>query len=449
MLRLRPPLLRLGLLAALAQASRAGLPAGPRAGGRPRAEGGGLPEPVAQLAPARLLLSKRWAEDGYSPEADQVGQANASARPNSGSRVPPATGASLRGGAAATSSGRMFLLFLTRRGVENPDFWQAFLAGAHESQYRALVHCKSESACLSPWANASATAAVGGRGALPVLTRVRTVPSTYCQDLVTPMVQLLRAAMVESTSARDKFVFLSESMLPVKPFSIVHETLMQDEYSDFCIRAADGWGQLKFGQRHYHLVKHSQWVVLNRAHAQAMVEQWPEVSRGQAELDWSIPVFQDRGATEYPGLGPKVWKLRRHVRICTDEWAFFGTIYGVLPIGTQAFVDDLPGFGPSRRLWTQEEAMRTHQSRCRTLVVWSVDRLHGKTADVVETILEDERTKLSCHPCTGWHPAEFMRISDRSVAALRGSDFLFARKFSAGSMTLDQFRRLILDQRAS
>merc|ERR1719424_481379 len=113
------------------------------------------------------------------------------------------------------------------------------------------------------------------------ITQVTTVPATYCRDLVSPMVQLLRSATLESSSARDKFVFGSESTLPVKPFREVYSTLTWDTNSDFCIYPTDHWVQLQLAQNLMALmVKHSQWVVLNKAHADTMVREWGLMNAG-------------------------------------------------------------------------------------------------------------------------------------------------------------------------
>merc|ERR1719375_542460 len=98
------------------------------------------------------------------------------------------------------------------------------------------------------------------------------------------MVKLLNSALSEeSASPRDKFVFLSESTLPVKPFRAVYEALTENDDSDFCVSPEDAW--LKQARSHAVLVKHSQWVVLSRAHAGTMVERW----RGD-RIMWSLKV---------------------------------------------------------------------------------------------------------------------------------------------------------------
>jgi len=130
---------------------------------------------------------------------------------------------------------RIFFLFLTMSGIKRPELWRAFFDYQPAGRWRTFVHCKHSNICSLELSLANILGA----------TQVATVPSSYCRDLVTPMVQLLQAAMLESASPRDKFVFLSESTLPVKPFAEVYNTLTYDTSSDFCIYPTNHWVELE------------------------------------------------------------------------------------------------------------------------------------------------------------------------------------------------------------
>jgi hypothetical protein len=335
-----------------------------------------------------------------------------------------------------TPEPRIFFLFLTMSGIKRPELWRAFFDYQPVGRWRTFVHCKHSNICSLELSLGNILGA----------TQVATVPSSYCRDLVTPMVQLLQAAMTESASPRDKFVFLSESTLPVKPFAEIYNALTVDTNSDFCVYPTDHWVELELAQNlHALIVKHSQWVVLNQAHAQAMVYAWPSVSAGLNGQSWSIPVYHG------PKKGP--WgKITNPAGVlplpmCIDEWAFFSTIFGAfVDKGEWSMpLDGLPGFSaPPLQLRGAAHLTTTTQGTCRTFAFWDATEFGG--SKLVSEIAQDwPYSKLSCFPrCDSTHPAEFAAISDRGVLALRRSRYLFARKFPENVMTVDQFQRIIL-----
>jgi hypothetical protein len=311
---------------------------------------------------------------------------------------------------------RIFFLFLTLSGIKRPELWQAFLNQQPAGRWRVFEHCKHTNICALELSQGNPLG----------VTQVATVPSSYCRDLVSPMVQLLQSAIMESTSPRDKFVFLSETTLPAKPFTDVYNTLTWDMNSDFCVYPTDHWVELELAQNLRALiVKHSQWVVLNQAHAHVMVQNWPGVSSGLNGQSWSIPVYHQ------PRKGP--WgKITNPAGVlplpmCIDEWAFFATIYG-------SFVDRgewnmgqdaLPGFSaPPLQLRGAAHLTSTMQGICRTFAFWDASEFGG--SNLINEIAQDwPWSKLSCFPrCDSTHPADFAALSDRGVAALRRSRYL-------------------------
>jgi len=331
---------------------------------------------------------------------------------------------------------RVFFLFLTLSGIKRPELWQAFFEGQAPNRWRVLVHCKHSNICALELSLGNMLGA----------TQVPTVPSTYCRDLVTPMVQLAQSAVAESYSPRDKFVFLSETTLPVKPFLDVYNTLTWDMNSDFCIYPTDHWVELELAQSLRALiVKHSQWVVLNQAHAQTLVNSWASVRQGMQGTSWSIPVYHE------PRKGP--WgKITNPAGVlplpmCIDEWAIFATIYGAFVDRGQWTLgqDGLPGYGaPPLQLRGNAQLSTTTQGICRTFAFWDASEFGG--SNLVNEIAQDwPWSKLSCFPrCDSTHPAEFEAVSDRGAVALRRSRYLFARKFRESVITMDQFQRIIL-----
>lgn len=419
----------------------------------PRAAGGEegareLSPSEATRAPPRLglgpgsaapsLIPAPWAED-WPP----VPKASAPVSPRSltqSSRIRGRLGRQQEGSDGARrhsnstdSSGvffepRIFFLFLTIRGIERMDIWQAFFAGMPPAKFRAMVHCKDKNACKKVFSSKNELG----------IQLVDTVPSSYCKDLVTPMVQLLKVATAESSTPNDKFLFLSQSTLPVKPFPLLYAELTADRGSDICVSPVPSWVKMRFQAfKSAFLVKHSQWVVLNREHADAMVWNWQRV-RVTDDL-WSVPIISE-------GAGHlKHAEIHGDVGICTDEWAFFSTLFGTIIDKGQAAVQHLAGFsGGSLVIHDGGHVSNRWQGVCRTFNFWRVDS-PGEQSFLDELLQDMPNTKLSCWPrCDNTHPADFVAISDRGVGVLRRSRFLFARKFQGQVMSLDQFKRIIL-----
>jgi len=331
---------------------------------------------------------------------------------------------------------RIFFLFLTMSGIERTDLWEAFFEGQDAKKSQVFVHCKHSNLCALQ---------LNLKNKMNV-KQVTSVPSKYCKDLVSPMVQLLQAAVLESRSPRDKFVFLSESTLPVKPFQDVYTTLTCYSDSDFCIYPTDHWVQLQLAQNLRALiVKHSQWVVLNQAHALTMVKKWPTVKAGFEAVAWTVPVYHK------PVKGP--WGQIANpagvtpLPMCVDEYAFFATIFGALVDDgmLQITKSGMPGYGglPLQVRGSPEVTAAT-QGICRTFAFWDASDFSAST--LIDSISKDwPHTKFSCFPqCESTHPAEFSALSDVGAGALRRSRYLFARKFPDDLPTLDQFKRIIL-----
>lgn len=353
------------------------------------------------------------------------------------------------GGKQVSEQGRVFLLFMTVSGLERPELWDAFLSSAPENEglYRAFIHCVWGNVCEMH------------NSRLPQLTVVPTVKSVYCEDLVSPMVQLLKYALKESTSLADKFVFLSESTLPVKPLKDIHATLTAETGSDFCIEPSTSWLDLRYhGVQPASLVKHGQWVTLSQHHALLLTQRWPHLQKGTGGA-WAVPVPPNTsnsvgtpswhvtaGSNISASLGANATAsfgaLPGNIRLCTDEWFLFAALFGAIMHHGQPNVT-LPSLANPMLFLKGAEAMQP-QGVCHTFVFWNSER--PETKSLAEDLLRDRPlTRFSCYPqCTTTHPAEFQALSDRGVDILRRSPFLFVRKFAQGVMSEQQFKKYIL-----
>jgi hypothetical protein len=308
----------------------------------------------------------------------------------------------------------VFFLFLLLDDLPHSDLWQRWLADAPREEWRALVHCKDAAACRRK-----------GIFSLPGFEEVKTVDTWYCHDLVTAMVQLLKYSIWGHSMQdheHDKFVFISGSTLPVHPFHEVHETLTADSDSDFCIFPKEQWATARIDGTDVAMVKHHQWVILSREHARIMVDKWEPVDHRSV---WQVWLKGGHWADKPRFVSPQHFHHPPSANWCTDEWAFFATIYGV--VETRRGAAHHPGLGGGA---IETFGMRPHdtQGRCRTYTFWD-DGDGPEFARIAKQIRWDPSSSMSCYPRCSPRPASFSALSQQSMQTLRHSSFLFARKF--------------------
>jgi len=271
----------------------------------------------------------------------------------------------------------------------------------------------------------------------PGFQQVPTTPTWYCHDLVTAMVSLasgalgLNAAMV---GGREKFVYLSESALPIKPFAEIHSTLLLDDSSDLCLFPSDQWGSANVDGSFVKLLKHHQWVVLSRAHAEMLGRDWVPVN---AQKEWRIWLKSGTWQGHARNVKPQNFFYPAAANTCTDEWAFMATIFGALePMNGARY---LPGFGGGHI----DMDTRITQGRCRTWSYWDNSWDPASTALGSQIANDFYGSKMSCYPKCHARPASLEKLSQSSLHALRKSPFLFARKFSS-TIWLPHFYTIVL-----
>lgn len=321
----------------------------------------------------------------------------------------------------------IFLFLVTESGIYHPDLWNAFFEDGKPSQFSAYVHCTN-------YCNQTMLKR------MPLLKPVDIVPTHYCHNLVDAMVSLLKGAIADGGTPNDKFIFVSDSTLPVKPFNEVYHVLGKTTDSDMCVFPIDHWGEAAFNNKRAVLVKHHQWVILNYEHAQVMVQTWGSVdSQGQ----WSVPI---RTPTYSEPLIYNAEKFSRApiANWCADEWAFFATIFGAIPDNGSASTK-ISGYrdrNGGNTLMLNGPGTTKMQGTCRTFAFWSdVDPDAAKLA--AQLAKGHPHNVLSCWPSCTYRPAEVEKLSNDGLLQMRRSPFLFARKFS-NTIKLPQFRDIIL-----
>jgi hypothetical protein len=317
-------------------------------------------------------------------------------------------------------------LFLAADKVNNLRVWNSFFATAPRDHYRAYVHCKTME-CLS---------SVSGS----VLIPVSMVPSYYCADLVSPMNHLLSEALLASpgTNPADKFVFVSDSTLPAKPFAHIYISLSQRSGSDFCVCSMKEWALRKaqpaIGNTNAAdelAVKHHQWSVLERSHAERVVQVWksgsPLVNDFLLRFQMNLPP-RSRSVKTFSGTGAG----------CLDEFyhmaALFGTLKysGAKPNSTV----DLPAFTNSPLQILPEADL---QGSCDTFVAWP-DFANTSSAggnNAFKRLYANLDPLSQPYNGNSMKPGYWDAISSHGIKAIRDSEFFFARKFTDNPRVLD------------
>merc|ERR1719421_1620337 len=171
-----------------------------------------------------------------------------------------------------------------------------------------------------------------------------------------------------------------------------------------------------------------------------MVSNWDSVdSRGR----WRVPIRNERNYAPEAIYNASHFSRSPMANWCTDEWAFFATIFGA-QVDDGSMTKSIPGFTGRHG---SELVMRGHnvnkmQGTCRTFAFFS--ETDDEMTDLAKTLAQDfPHSYLSCWPVCHAHPTRIERLSDGGLLEMRRSPFLFVRKFSSG-LELRRFKDIIL-----
>eukprot|EP00927_Polykrikos_kofoidii_P014398 TRINITY_DN16301_c0_g1_i1.p1 TRINITY_DN16301_c0_g1~~TRINITY_DN16301_c0_g1_i1.p1 ORF type:complete len:734 (-),score=74.95 TRINITY_DN16301_c0_g1_i1:24-2069(-) len=314
--------------------------------------------------------------------------------------------------------GVVHFLFLIDSSLPHVHIWQRFFRLAPADTWRAWVHCAF--GCDEKL-----------QKDLPNFHIVETVPSRYCIDLVTPMAQLSRAALRDESilyGTKEKFLFVSSSTLPSKPFGVVYRVLMAHMESDICFLAPDQWERARIEQRDYRIAKHSQWAVLNREHAELFADHWLPELQGHTLFEGPMhPITWNVSLPSPNGMPPTV--VSRELfsgvigqSVCSDEEAMFTTIFGAVEVSesNNRTVKQFSGLNE-----VAYDALMPMQGRCHTSVIWT-----SVAGSLPGYILDDPGSRLLVTEAGDSHPFVIASMSNRSLAAVRAHGSLFIRKVS-------------------
>jgi core-2/I-Branching enzyme len=159
---------------------------------------------------------------------------------------------------------KIALLFLTISSIYHEPYWNDFLKG-NTDRYSMYIHSKES------------LAATDSKFKEYEISEKEKVETTWANTMKAQIV-LLKEALKDPQNK--KFIFLSESTIPLQDFDKVHKMVMETEKSIFPYEPNphQDINNPLYKKRNLNLVpkefryKNPQWVVLNRKHAKLMVE---------------------------------------------------------------------------------------------------------------------------------------------------------------------------------
>lgn len=159
---------------------------------------------------------------------------------------------------------KLAFLFLMRGGHNQPELWREFLDG-QANDYSVYLHAKRPRC-------------VGDRFWRQALIKQRYATRWGDISLVKATLALMNAALADPRN--DKLILLSESCVPIKPFTTVRNTLLRDQYGYMAwLRASKVHPPAKARRMSQarniqaaHYLFHPQWIVFSREMARVLME---------------------------------------------------------------------------------------------------------------------------------------------------------------------------------
>ncbi|CAD7969459.1 unnamed protein product [Amoebophrya sp. A25] len=326
--------------------------------------------------------------------------------------------------AASTRPPKVHYLFLVYNHINNQESWRRYFqneqdegraaeqggekgdkVAAVETDWQAYIHCKDGYTCQMPPFEA---------------TLIPSVASTYCADLVSPMIALLREALKNAESS-DQFAFFSDSTLPVKPRQYVHETLLADPtLSAFCMFPVSAWARRPMAdptQGFEVAAKHHQWVTLSYDAATKLVN----------TFNVNDILYQSL-LSSFNLVG----------RVCIDEYYMFHALFETLQNAPatdfvqRTLLDKFDAQQANREASGAQARHLKAVDRCYTLACWNVP-----SNPVIPAIQQYLQNYGLVRYDAVTRPGTLTHASIAGLKELRKSSFLFLRKVPDSPQVLD------------
>ncbi len=157
---------------------------------------------------------------------------------------------------------KIAFLFLTITNIVHENYWRDFFRN-HDDQYSILVHAKEQ---VSP------------KSWFKQFEMPYKVENSWARTMRT-QIALLKEALKDPYN--EMFIFCSQNCIPLQSFDFIYEELISSRMSTFryeqnphadpkrsCYEAHRDFRPIPLEQQY----KNSQWIILNREHAQMMVD---------------------------------------------------------------------------------------------------------------------------------------------------------------------------------
>lgn len=203
-------------------------------------------------------------------------------------------------------TGKIAFLFLLQGAFPTYKIWTDYLGSAPRDQRSLYVH-------LPPGESEEAVPPFFRDFVLDEKDRRKT---SYCTDLVSATMALISAALKDPSN--QKFILMSPTHIPVKPFALVHELLFRDDNTWLCLSPTSLWTSTRAGQER---PKHHQWFVLSRKHAEEQARaSHPQIKAksGCHDETWIYPPpmnlteesVRAHGGRPWPGVNDGILRTR-------------------------------------------------------------------------------------------------------------------------------------------
>jgi hypothetical protein len=237
------------------------------------------------------------------------------------------------------------------------------------------------------------------------------------------MNQLLGHALNDDAGSQnpaDKFVFVSDSTLPAKPFSQIYSTLSTRRGSDFCAFPSNEWADIPGSTGGVELaVKVHQWIVLERVHAVNSCIIWASGKHHDLmqrfQMNYNAYVWTNNTYADNRNFG------------CLDEFWHMAALYGTLS-HTDATRDAIVSLQMFTNTPLRVSGSVGWQGACDTFVLWS-KYLHAPGNNPFSELHTSLDPPSIPHGGNDQRPGWWDTISPYGIQAIRKSGFLFVRKF--------------------
>lgn len=195
--------------------------------------------------------------------------------------------------------GKIAFLFLTLSEINHEQPWINFFQG-QDARCSIYIHSKHDFNPRSYFKKREIKAKV---------------PTTW-EKITGAQLQLLKDALQDPQN--EKFIFLSESTIPLQSFDFVYQKLMNHPHSLFSYERNPEPSRIFTPLQPFIIYKNSTWIVLNRKHAQLMVE-----DQGAIKIMSQYPF----DCEHYPSTFLKIHNLLHEVKkedVTYDLWSLPG-----------------------------------------------------------------------------------------------------------------------------